>query len=169
MQYLHSKKCLHRDLAARNVLVSENYIMKIADFGLARDVQGNDYYRIASQGCLPYKWMAPESLDQNVFKYESDVWSYGVLVWEIMTFGGAPYPSVHDWESMLSLLASGHRLEKPSRCSDQMYDMMQECWKYEATDRPQFSLLVTKLDKRLKLFKMTRNELYVRQSKSVRI
>ncbi|KAL1449671.1 hypothetical protein WDU94_002156 [Cyamophila willieti] len=150
MQYLHSKKCLHRDLAARNVLVSENYIMKIADFGLARDVQGKDYYRIASNGFLPMKWMAPESLSHHVFKYESDVWSYGVLLWEVMTFGEAPYPSIQDWDSMINFLRSGHRLKKPSRCSDEIYGIMQDCWKYEASDRPQFSEIVAKLDNRLK-------------------
>ncbi|KAL1449757.1 hypothetical protein WDU94_002235 [Cyamophila willieti] len=150
MQYLHSKKCLHRDLAARNVLVSENYIMKIADFGLARDVQGKDYYRIASQGLLPMKWMALESLSHHVFKYESDVWSYGILLWEVMTFGEAPYPSIQDWNSMINFLRSGHRLKKPSRCSDEIYAMMKECWKYEASDRPQFSEIVAKLTNRLK-------------------
>ncbi|KAL1449672.1 hypothetical protein WDU94_002157 [Cyamophila willieti] len=150
MQYLHSKKCLHRDLAARNVLVSENYIMKIADFGLARDVRGKDYYRIASNGFLPMKWMAPESLSHHVFKYESDVWSYGVHLWEVMTFGEAPYPSIQDWDSMINFLRSGHRLKKPSRCSDEIYGIMQDCWKYEATDRPQFSEIVAKLDNRLK-------------------
>uniref|UniRef100_A0A8D8TU21 receptor protein-tyrosine kinase n=1 Tax=Cacopsylla melanoneura TaxID=428564 RepID=A0A8D8TU21_9HEMI len=139
MKYLHSRKCLHRDLAARNVLVCQNFILKIADFGLARDVQAKEYYWMDSQPVLPYKWMAPESLSHHLFKYESDVWSYGVLLWEIMTFGEAPYPSIQGWDSMVPYLRSGHRLEKPSHCSDEIYDMMQECWKYEASDRPQFS------------------------------
>ncbi|CAB0017777.1 unnamed protein product [Nesidiocoris tenuis] len=117
MQYLASMRCIHRDLAARNVLVSENYILKIADFGLARDIQGNDYYRKTTDGRLPVRWMAPEALFHRVYTSQSDVWSYGVLLYEIMTLGATPYPSVPSMEKLFQLLRSGHRMEKPAGCS----------------------------------------------------
>ncbi|KFM79024.1 Fibroblast growth factor receptor 3, partial [Stegodyphus mimosarum] len=120
MEYLSSKKCIHRDLAARNVLVMEGKVLKIADFGFARDVHANDYYRKRANGLLPIKWMALESLIDRIYTTQSDVWSFGVLMWEIMTLGGLPYASIPP-EKLFNLLKSGHRLEKPEKCPVDMY------------------------------------------------
>lgn len=103
-------------MAARNVLVSDDFVMKIADFGLAKDVQSNDYYRKKTEGRLPVRWMAPESLYHKVFTTQTDVWSFGVLLWEIMTLGGTPYPTVPG-QYMYQHLSVGHRMEKPPCCS----------------------------------------------------
>ena len=149
MEYLHSMKCIHRDLAARNVLVAKDYIVKIADFGLARDVHKNDYYRKMGDGCLPVKWMAPEALFQRTYTTRSDVWSFGVLLWEIMTLGASPYPAVPCLKDLLHLLRSGHRMERPPNCTIDVYMIMMECWSLDPTKRPPFSKLVDDLDRLL--------------------
>lgn len=142
MQYLASMKCVHRDLAARNVLVGENLTVKIADFGMARDVRDTDYYRKVTDGRLPVKWMAPEALFERVYTSQSDVWSFGILLWEIMSMGGAPYPSVPSVDSLFSLLRSGHRMDPPPGCPSSLYDLMMACWQYHPHNRPSFSSLV---------------------------
>uniref|UniRef100_A0A671T9F5 Fibroblast growth factor receptor n=1 Tax=Sinocyclocheilus anshuiensis TaxID=1608454 RepID=A0A671T9F5_9TELE len=110
MEYLASKKCIHRDLAARNVLVTEDNVMKIADFGLARDIHHIDYYKKTTNGRLPVKWMAPEALFDRIYTHQCDVWSFGVLLWEIFTLGGSPYPGV-PVEELFKLLKEGHRMD----------------------------------------------------------
>ncbi|KAL9889707.1 fibroblast growth factor receptor homolog 1 [Glossina fuscipes] len=149
MEYLASRRCIHRDLAARNVLVSDDYIMKIADFGLARDIQDTDYYRKNTNGRLPIKWMAPESLQEKFYDSQSDVWSYGILLWEIMTFGAQPYPTIMSAEELYTYLMSGHRMDKPAKCSLNIYMLMRQCWHFDATARPTFAEIVENLDKLL--------------------
>uniref|UniRef100_A0A2I3GMT9 Fibroblast growth factor receptor n=1 Tax=Nomascus leucogenys TaxID=61853 RepID=A0A2I3GMT9_NOMLE len=119
MEYLASQKCIHRDLAARNVLVTENNVMKIADFGLARDINNIDYYKKTTNGRLPVKWMAPEALFDRVYTHQSDVWSFGVLMWEIFTLGGSPYPGI-PVEELFKLLKEGHRMDKPANCTNEL-------------------------------------------------
>ncbi|XP_010384714.1 fibroblast growth factor receptor 4 isoform X3 [Rhinopithecus roxellana] len=146
MQYLESRKCIHRDLAARNVLVTEDNVMKIADFGLARGIHHIDYYKKTSNGRLPVKWMAPEALFDRVYTHQSDVWSFGVLLWEIFTLGGSPYPGI-PVEELFSLLREGHRMDRPPHCPPELYGLMRECWHAAPSQRPTFKQLVEALDK----------------------
>nr|XP_036851097.1 fibroblast growth factor receptor 4 isoform X6 [Manis javanica] len=146
MQYLESRKCIHRDLAARNVLVTEDNVMKIADFGLARGIHHIDYYKKTSNGRLPVKWMAPEALFDRVYTHQSDVWSFGILLWEIFTLGGSPYPGI-PVEELFSLLREGHRMDRPPNCPPELYGLMRECWHAAPSQRPTFKQLVEALDK----------------------
>uniref|UniRef100_A0A8C5KKD7 Fibroblast growth factor receptor n=1 Tax=Jaculus jaculus TaxID=51337 RepID=A0A8C5KKD7_JACJA len=157
MEYLASQKCIHRDLAARNVLVTENNVMKIADFGLARDINNIDYYKKTTNGRLPVKWMAPEALFDRVYTHQSDVWSFGVLMWEIFTLGGSPYPGI-PVEELFKLLKEGHRMDKPANCTNELYMMMRDCWHAVPSQRPTFKQLVEDLDRILTL---TANEEYL--------
>ncbi|TWW72483.1 Fibroblast growth factor receptor 3 [Takifugu flavidus] len=150
MEYLASQKCIHRDLAARNVLVTDDNVMKIADFGLARDVHNIDYYKKTTNGRLPVKWMAPEALFDRVYTHQSDVWSYGVLMWEIFTLGGSPYPGI-PVEELFKLLKEGHRMDKPTNCTHELYMIMRECWHAVPSQRPTFRQLVEDHDRVLSM------------------
>ncbi|XP_065209640.1 fibroblast growth factor receptor 1-like [Planococcus citri] len=146
MEYLASIGFVHRDLAARNILVFNNYVMKIADFGLARDIRQINYYRLKTGGRLPVKWMAPEALTDRRHTSKSDVWSYGVLLWEILTLGDDPYPLHNDADKLMEDIESGYRLKKPANCSINMYCLMSKCWNYLPADRPEFTNIISDLD-----------------------
>lgn len=148
MEFLSSKKIVHRDLAARNILVDESCVLKIADFGLTRNVADTDYYRKTTDGRLPVKWMAPEALFDRKYSSKSDLWSYGVLLWEIFTLGCNPYPTV-PVENLFQLLRAGHRMEKPPYSSIELYTIMLRCWQYHPRQRPNFSDIVRLLDRML--------------------
>uniref|UniRef100_A0A3Q3JWT3 receptor protein-tyrosine kinase n=1 Tax=Monopterus albus TaxID=43700 RepID=A0A3Q3JWT3_MONAL len=142
MEFLASKNCVHRDLAARNVLICEGKLVKICDFGLARDIMHDSNYISKGSTFLPLKWMAPESIFHNLYTTLSDVWSYGILLWEIFTLGQTPYPDLPMNELFYSALKRGYRMAKPAHASDGIYDIMGKCWDEKFEKRPEFSFLV---------------------------
>nr|XP_023664854.1 hepatocyte growth factor receptor [Paramormyrops kingsleyae] len=146
MEYLASKKFVHRDLAARNCMLDESYTVKVADFGLARDVYEKEYYSVHNKSGvkLPVKWMALESLQTHKFTPKSDVWSFGVLLWELMTRGAPPYSDVSSFDITMFLL-QGRRLLQPEFCPDSLYNTMIECWHPKPERRPTFAELVSSI------------------------
>lgn len=141
MSHLSKVKCVHRDLACRNVLLGKNLIPMVSDFGLARDIYESGAYETTSGGKLPVRWMALESLEDYSYTSESDVWSYGVVLWEIQTRGQVPYAALGGQE-IVRKLRRGERLPKPDGCSDEIYDIMLTCWKANPKERPSFEELV---------------------------
>nr|XP_016853705.1 PREDICTED: vascular endothelial growth factor receptor kdr-like isoform X2 [Anolis carolinensis] len=142
MEFLASRKCIHRDLAARNILLSENNVVKICDFGLARDIMRDSNYISKGNTFLPLKWMAPESIFNNLYTTLSDVWSFGILLWEIFTLGGTPYPELPMNEQFYNAIKRGYRMSKPTHASNEIYEIMQKCWEEKFEIRPSFSQLV---------------------------
>ncbi|KAI6078524.1 Receptor protein-tyrosine kinase [Aix galericulata] len=145
MEFLSSRKCIHRDLAARNILLSENNVVKICDFGLARDIYKNPDYVRKGDARLPLKWMAPESIFDKIYNTKSDVWSYGVLLWEIFSLGASPYPGVQIDEDFCSRLKEGTRMKAPEQATEEIYQIMMDCWRSNPNERPRFSELVKRL------------------------
>ncbi|KAJ9594646.1 hypothetical protein L9F63_027370 [Diploptera punctata] len=135
-------------LAARNVLLAANKICKISDFGLTRDVYEDDAYLKRSKGRVPVKWMALESLADHMYTSKSDVWSFGVLMWELVTLGASPYPGVAV-HNLFHLLKAGYRMEKPDNCSIQLYNIMRSCWYEHPQDRPPFKELTATFERML--------------------
>ncbi|CAG5029939.1 unnamed protein product [Parnassius apollo] len=145
MEFLSSNRVVHRDLAARNVLVTGDKTLKIADFGLSRDIYQENQYKQKSNGKLPLKWMALESLTHRIFTSQSDVWSFGVVMWEVVTVGGVPYPAVAATR-LPRLLRAGYRMPRPANCTPQLYEVMMSCWRARPCERPTFSQLHARLD-----------------------
>ncbi|XP_041954888.1 protein-tyrosine kinase 6 [Alosa sapidissima] len=138
MAYLESENSIHRDLAARNVLVGEGNICKVADFGLARVIKEPFY--VSDDKKIPYKWCAPEAISHGRFSNKSDVWSFGILLFEIFSYGGSPYPTYATHE-IFQLISSGYRLPCPSKCPRHIYDIMLMCWSDSPEERPDFKEL----------------------------
>jgi len=143
MSYLSDKQIIHRDLAARNILLGDDLVCKVADFGLSR---GEGIYVKQTASRLPIRWMAIESLNYNVYTSKSDVWSYGVLLWEIVSLGGTPYCGMSCAE-LYERLPTGYRMQKPQNCNDQLYAIMCKCWKDRPFDRPSFFQLNVALER----------------------
>ncbi|XP_061888213.1 tyrosine-protein kinase ABL1 isoform X2 [Entelurus aequoreus] len=137
MEYLEKKNFIHRDLAARNCLVGENHLVKVADFGLSRLMTG-DTYTAHAGAKFPIKWTAPESLAYNKFSIKSDVWAFGVLLWEIATYGMSPYPGI-DLSQVYELLEKDYRMDRPEGCPEKVYELMRACWQWNPLERPSFA------------------------------
>lgn len=138
LEYLSQKGFVHRDVAARNVLVHEGTACKIGDFGLCRYIYADQSQYKSKGGKLPLKWMSPEAIRHYEFSIKSDVWSFGILLFEVITLGGSPYPGMPP-EDVLPHLESGGRIEKPDNCPENFYDVMMQCWSADPEDRIEFS------------------------------
>ncbi|XP_046474625.1 focal adhesion kinase 1 isoform X7 [Neodiprion pinetum] len=165
LSYLESKKFVHRDIAARNVLVSSNTCVKLADFGLSRWVEDQSYYT-ASKCKLPIKWMAPESINFRRFTTSSDVWMFGVCMWEILMLGVKPFQGVRNNE-VIRKLENGERLELPKHCPPRLYSLMSQCWSYEPSKRPTFKDIRENLHEILREEKHQQQETMRRENRRV--
>ncbi|XP_019306074.1 tyrosine-protein kinase Fer isoform X1 [Panthera pardus] len=143
MSYLESKNCIHRDLAARNCLVGENNVLKISDFGMSRQEDGGVY---SSSGLkqIPIKWTAPEALNYGRYSSESDVWSFGILLWETFSLGVCPYPGMTNQQAR-EQVERGYRMSAPQHCPEDIFKIMMKCWDYKPENRPKFSDLQKEL------------------------
>ncbi|KAL3309490.1 hypothetical protein Ciccas_011964 [Cichlidogyrus casuarinus] len=145
MQYLEANSYIHRDLAARNILVGDCNEVKIADFGLARIIENcYDVYNAKENTSIPLKWTAPEAI-RGRFSTKSDVWSFGVLVHEVMTYGQVPYPSMTNEEAIKQVM-KGYRMPRPGTCPAEIYKLMLKMWKEAAEKRPSFAEISRFLD-----------------------
>lgn len=144
MKYISSIRCVHRDLAARNCLVGRGLVVKISDFGLSRDVYASEYYRMDKTRMLPVRWLPPEAFVDGKFTTYSDVYSYGVLLWEIFTFAKLPYEDFDNGQAM-ELILEGQLLKKPEECPDPIYDVMMKCWQANPEKRLPFPDIINEL------------------------
>ncbi|XP_077197900.1 receptor-type tyrosine-protein kinase FLT3 [Paroedura picta] len=145
MEFLESKSCVHRDLAARNILVTHGKVAKICDFGLARDILNDSNYVVRGNARLPVKWMPPESLFEGIYTIKSDVWSYGILLWEIFSLGVNPYPGMQVDANFYKLIKNGFKMDRPFYATEEIYFILCSCWALDARKRPSFSQLLSLL------------------------
>nr|QHI00146.1 insulin-like peptide receptor [Sepiella japonica] len=145
MAYLTDKKYVHRDLAARNCMVSSDCVVKIGDFGMTRDIYETDYYRKGGNALLPVRWMAPESLKDGIYTSLSDVWSYGVVLWEMATLAAMPYQGLSNTE-VVRFVSEGKIMEKPEGCPKRLYSLMLTCWSYKAKQRYTFKEIIKAME-----------------------
>ncbi|XP_019408937.1 PREDICTED: mast/stem cell growth factor receptor Kit isoform X2 [Crocodylus porosus] len=149
MSFLASKNCIHRDLAARNILLTHGRITKICDFGLARDIRNDSNYVVKGNARLPVKWMAPESIFNCVYTFESDVWSYGILLWELFSLGSSPYPGMPVDSKFYKMIKEGYRMFSPECAPVEMYEIMKSCWDADPLQRPTFKQIVQLIEQQL--------------------
>ncbi|XP_039933148.1 tyrosine-protein kinase Fes/Fps isoform X5 [Hirundo rustica] len=140
MEYLESKHCIHRDLAARNCLVTERNTLKISDFGMSREEEDGIYASTGGMKQIPVKWTAPEALNYGRYSSESDVWSFGILLWEAFSLGAVPYANLTNQQTR-EAVEHGMRLDPPEQCPEEVYQLMQRCWEYDPHKRPSFSTI----------------------------
>uniref|UniRef100_A0A673XT44 receptor protein-tyrosine kinase n=1 Tax=Salmo trutta TaxID=8032 RepID=A0A673XT44_SALTR len=148
MDFLASKNCIHRDLAARNILLTQGRVAKICDFGLARDITTDSNYVVKGNARLPVKWMSPESIFECVYTFESDVWSYGILLWEIFSLG-TPYPGMLVDSKFYKMIKEGYRMDAPEFAPSEMYEIMRSCWDSNPFKRNSFSKVVERIEQQL--------------------
>ncbi|XP_017910082.1 PREDICTED: ephrin type-A receptor 2 isoform X1 [Capra hircus] len=147
MKYLANMSYVHRDLAARNILVNSNLVCKVSDFGLSRVLEDDpEATYTTSGGKIPIRWTAPEAISYRKFTSASDVWSYGIVMWEVMTYGERPYWELSNHEVMKAI-SDGFRLPAPMDCPSAIYQLMAQCWQQERSRRPKFADIVSILDK----------------------
>ncbi|KAK9963662.1 hypothetical protein ABG768_006830 [Culter alburnus] len=149
LDFLAAKNCIHRDVAARNVLLTNSRVAKICDFGLARDIMNDSNYVVKGNARLPVKWMAPESIFECVYTVQSDVWSYGILLWEIFSLGKSPYPNVLVDSKFYKMIKCGYQMSRPDFAPPEMYTIMKMCWNLEAAERPTFSKIGQMIERML--------------------
>ncbi|XP_049549455.1 vascular endothelial growth factor receptor 1-like isoform X1 [Anopheles darlingi] len=146
MEYLASRKVLHGDLAARNILLCEDNVVKICDFGLARSMYKSDNYKKKGEAPLPFKWLALECISDNVFSTYSDVWAYGIVLWELFSLGKVPYPGMEANQELYNKLRDGYRMDKPQFSNQDIYDIMLNCWNVKPDSRPTFQDLKSRFN-----------------------
>uniref|UniRef100_A0A4W6C4I4 receptor protein-tyrosine kinase n=1 Tax=Lates calcarifer TaxID=8187 RepID=A0A4W6C4I4_LATCA len=149
LDFLAAKNCIHRDVAARNVLLTNRREAKICDFGLARDIMNDSNYVVKGNARLPVKWMAPESIFDCVYTVQSDVWSYGILLWEIFSLGKSPYPSMAVDSRFYKMVKRGYQMSQPDFAPPEIYMIMKMCWNLEPTERPTFSKISQMIERLL--------------------
>uniref|UniRef100_A0AAY4B9P7 receptor protein-tyrosine kinase n=1 Tax=Denticeps clupeoides TaxID=299321 RepID=A0AAY4B9P7_9TELE len=149
MDFLASRNCIHRDVAARNVLLTECCVAKICDFGLARDIMNDSNYVVKGNARLPVKWMSPESIFDCVYTVQSDVWSYGIMLWEIFSLGKSPYPEIMVDPRFYKMIKDGYHMSSPDFAPPEIYNIMEMCWNLEPTLRPTFSKVGQLIEKLL--------------------
>uniref|UniRef100_A0A8C1ZPM0 receptor protein-tyrosine kinase n=1 Tax=Cyprinus carpio TaxID=7962 RepID=A0A8C1ZPM0_CYPCA len=149
LDFLAAKNCIHRDVAARNVLLTNSRVAKICDFGLARDIMNDSNYVVKGNARLPVKWMAPESIFDCVYTVQSDVWSYGILLWEIFSLGKSPYPNILVDSKFYKMIKCGYQMSRPDFASPEMYTIMKMCWNLDAAERPTFSKISQLIERML--------------------
>ncbi|XP_060530619.1 vascular endothelial growth factor receptor 1 isoform X2 [Cylas formicarius] len=145
MEYLASRRVLHGDLAARNILLTDDNVVKICDFGLAKTMYNDNNYKKKGNGPVPVKWMAVESITDRVFSTQSDIWSFGIVLWELFSLGKTPYPGMEANERLYNRLVEGYRMESPEYAPKEVYEMMLDCWQSKPLARPSFTKLVEKI------------------------
>ncbi|KAJ8024535.1 Fibroblast growth factor receptor 1 [Holothuria leucospilota] len=148
MEHLSSTRFFHGDLAARNILINKKMEVKISDFGLSNDIYAKGYVRLPPENKRPVKWYSPEANIDGRCSTAGDVWSYGIVLYEIFVFGREPYQGMTPREVIVRVKA-GYRLEKPEDCPDEVYDIMWKCWQYEPSQRPTFKSIKQSLEKLL--------------------